>query len=149
MERAQRRTAEEDEAFLRQLVIPEEDRRRRFPTSVWTGGYRWFRSPNVLCLGCVLNFHWRIGANSDSSCEASELGSCATTSPTSSGVLSNLFCRWTAAVPNRETIGVFSTASFGCCEPAPRGATCRSAMGPTRAHTTASIVGAKRVSGTA
>ena len=25
-------------------------RRRRFPTSVWTGGYRWFRSPNVLCL---------------------------------------------------------------------------------------------------
>jgi hypothetical protein len=50
MELAQERTEEEDEAFLRQLVLPEEDRRRRFPASVWTGGYRWFRSPNVLCL---------------------------------------------------------------------------------------------------
>src|SRR6516164_7501161 len=148
MERAQRRTAEEDEAFLRQLVIPEEDRRRRFPTSVWTGGYRWFRSPNVLCLGCVLNFHWRIGANSDSSYEASELGSCATTSPTSSGALSNLFCRWTAGVPNHETIGAFSTASFGCCGQGPLGAICPSAMGLTRARTTASIAGARRASGT-
>jgi hypothetical protein len=50
MELSQEPIEEEDEAFLRQLVLPEEDRRRRFPASVWTGGYRWFRSPNVLCL---------------------------------------------------------------------------------------------------
>jgi len=42
----------EDEAFLRQLVLPEED--RRVPTG-WSHspgyyGYRWFRSPNVVCL---------------------------------------------------------------------------------------------------
>ena len=34
----------EDEAFLRQLVQSEEDRRRLHPTSAWVGGYRWFRS---------------------------------------------------------------------------------------------------------
>ena len=50
MERAQEKTAEEDEAFLRQLVLPQEERQRRYPGSVWAGGYRWFRSPNVLCL---------------------------------------------------------------------------------------------------
>ncbi len=37
---------DEDEVFLRQLVQPEEDRRRLHPT--WVGGYRWFRSPNVI-----------------------------------------------------------------------------------------------------
>jgi hypothetical protein len=38
----------EDEAFLRQLVLPEEDRLRLHPTVQWTGGFRWFRSPNVI-----------------------------------------------------------------------------------------------------
>jgi hypothetical protein len=39
----------EDEAFLRRLVLPEEDRRRLYPaTRPWTGGYRWFRSENVI-----------------------------------------------------------------------------------------------------
>ena len=37
---------EEDEAFLRRLIRPEEDRRRT--TVPWSGGYRWFRSPNVI-----------------------------------------------------------------------------------------------------
>jgi hypothetical protein len=38
----------EDENFLRRLVLPEEDRRRYgIP---WSGGYRWFRSPNVIPL---------------------------------------------------------------------------------------------------
>jgi hypothetical protein len=36
-----------DEAFLRQLIRPEEDRRRR-TSAPWCGGYRWFRSPNVI-----------------------------------------------------------------------------------------------------
>jgi hypothetical protein len=39
---------EDDEAFLRSLVLPEEDRLRRYPTMKWSGGYRWFRSPNVI-----------------------------------------------------------------------------------------------------
>jgi hypothetical protein len=35
--------------FLRQFVIPEED--RHLYTSVkWAGEYRWFRSPNVVCI---------------------------------------------------------------------------------------------------
>ena len=37
-----------DEAFLRQLVLPEEDRLRLHPTVRGTGGFRWFRSPNVI-----------------------------------------------------------------------------------------------------
>jgi hypothetical protein len=41
----------EDEAFLRRFVVPEEDR-SRFTSAKWTetGGYRWFRSPNVVCI---------------------------------------------------------------------------------------------------
>ena len=39
----------EDEAFLQQLVIPEEDR-AKYISHPWTGEYRWFRSPNVVCL---------------------------------------------------------------------------------------------------
>jgi hypothetical protein len=42
------RETDTDEAFLRQLVLPEEDRLRLHPTVRWTGGFRWFRSPNVL-----------------------------------------------------------------------------------------------------
>jgi hypothetical protein len=38
---------EEDEAFLRRLIFPEEDR-RLFTTTPWRGGFRWFRSPNVV-----------------------------------------------------------------------------------------------------
>ena len=41
-----RRYSEKDEAFLRQVVIPEEDR-RLFTTAPWSGGFRWFKSPNV------------------------------------------------------------------------------------------------------
>jgi hypothetical protein len=41
---------EEDEAFLRRLVLPEEDRRRLYPTMPWTGGWRWFRSANIVCI---------------------------------------------------------------------------------------------------
>jgi hypothetical protein len=40
---------EDDEAFLRRLIFPEEDR-HVFTTTPWGGGYRWFRSPNVICL---------------------------------------------------------------------------------------------------
>jgi hypothetical protein len=38
----------DDEAFMRSLIRPEEDRRRLYPTIPWEGGFRWFRSPNVV-----------------------------------------------------------------------------------------------------
>jgi hypothetical protein len=37
----------EDEAFLHRIIFPEEDR-RLFTSTPWRGGYRWFRSPNVI-----------------------------------------------------------------------------------------------------
>jgi hypothetical protein len=40
----------EAHAFARQVVLPEEERRRLFPADPPTSGYRWFRSPNVVCL---------------------------------------------------------------------------------------------------
>jgi hypothetical protein len=39
---------DEDEAFLRNLVLPQEDCMRL--GVAWTGGWRWFRSQNVVCL---------------------------------------------------------------------------------------------------
>jgi hypothetical protein len=42
------RRDEDEEIFWRRLVLPEEDRRRLFPGVEWLGGYRWFRSPNVV-----------------------------------------------------------------------------------------------------
>lgn len=40
---------ESDEAFLRSMTFPEEDR-RMFTAAPWSGGFRWFRSPNVIPL---------------------------------------------------------------------------------------------------
>ena len=37
----------DDEVLLRRYVIPEEDRPRR-TTAAYSGGYRWFRSANVV-----------------------------------------------------------------------------------------------------
>jgi hypothetical protein len=48
-----RRYNAKDEAFLQQVVIPEEDR-RLFTTAPRSGGFRWFRSPNVVPIE-----HWR------------------------------------------------------------------------------------------
>jgi hypothetical protein len=41
---------EDDDLLLRSLILCEEDRRRLSPTTPWTGGYRWFKSPNVIDL---------------------------------------------------------------------------------------------------
>jgi hypothetical protein len=47
---ADRSTKElEDEAFLREWTIPEEDR-AKFTVEPWNGEFRWFRSPNIVCL---------------------------------------------------------------------------------------------------
>ena len=37
-------------AFARQITMPVEDRARFMPGARWEGGYRWFRSPKVVCL---------------------------------------------------------------------------------------------------
>ena len=38
-----------EHAFARSVLLPEEDRAKL--TAVrWEGGYRWFRTPNVVCL---------------------------------------------------------------------------------------------------
>jgi hypothetical protein len=42
-------THEDEHEFLRQFVIPEEDR-AKYTSMKWSGEYRWFRSPNVVCL---------------------------------------------------------------------------------------------------
>ena len=42
-------TKKQDEDFLREWTLPEEDR-AKFTTLPWAGEYRWFRSPNVVCL---------------------------------------------------------------------------------------------------
>jgi hypothetical protein len=39
----------EEDSFLREWTIPEEDR-AKYTTQPWAGEYRWFRSPNVICL---------------------------------------------------------------------------------------------------
>jgi hypothetical protein len=40
---------EEEDAFLRRFVVPEKDR-HLYTSSPWTGGFRWFRSSNVVPL---------------------------------------------------------------------------------------------------
>jgi hypothetical protein len=44
------REDDEDDALMRSLVRSEEDRRRLHPSVPWSGGYRWFKSPNVIPL---------------------------------------------------------------------------------------------------
>ena len=36
-----------DDEFLRLVTFPEEDR-HLYTSSPWSGGFRWFRSPNVI-----------------------------------------------------------------------------------------------------
>jgi hypothetical protein len=40
---------EETDQFWQQLIFPGEDRHLH-TSQPWNGGYRWFRSPNVVCL---------------------------------------------------------------------------------------------------
>jgi hypothetical protein len=41
---------DDDDAFMRKLIRPEEDRLRLHPTRPWAGGFCWFRSPNIVPL---------------------------------------------------------------------------------------------------
>jgi hypothetical protein len=47
---------QDDNAFLRQCAIPEEER-AKYTTQPWAGEYRWFRSPNVICLEPISAAH--------------------------------------------------------------------------------------------
>jgi hypothetical protein len=38
---------DEDEAFLKRVTFCEEDR-LRITATPWSGGFRWFKSPNVI-----------------------------------------------------------------------------------------------------
>lgn len=40
---------DEEHTFARTILLPEEDR-FQLTGARWEGGYRWFRSPNVICL---------------------------------------------------------------------------------------------------
>jgi hypothetical protein len=42
----------DDEAFKRAFTILEEDR-HQYTSARWSGGYRWFRLPNVMCIVVV------------------------------------------------------------------------------------------------
>jgi hypothetical protein len=52
---------EDDEAFLRSLVFPEEDR-LQLTAAAWRGGFRWFRSPNIIPLEKFRALDWRKNA---------------------------------------------------------------------------------------
>jgi hypothetical protein len=41
---------EAEHEFARSVTLPVEDRAKYMPQAKWEGGYRWFRSPNVVCL---------------------------------------------------------------------------------------------------
>ena len=47
LQQLERQYSQEDETAFRALVFPEEDR-SRFTSAPWDGGYRWFRSANVV-----------------------------------------------------------------------------------------------------
>ena len=40
---------DDEHSFARSVTLPEEDR-PKYTSVRWQGGYRWFRSPNVVCL---------------------------------------------------------------------------------------------------
>jgi hypothetical protein len=42
-----RLTDEDDETFMRRIIFAEEDR-HRFTSTPWRGGFRWFRSSNIV-----------------------------------------------------------------------------------------------------
>jgi hypothetical protein len=44
----EKRFSAKDETFWRKRVLPEED--HAYLGTEWKGGYRWFRSENVVCL---------------------------------------------------------------------------------------------------
>jgi hypothetical protein len=41
--------ARPEEEIMRDLVFPEEER-AQWTAAKWDGGFRWFKSPNVICL---------------------------------------------------------------------------------------------------
>jgi hypothetical protein len=50
------------EAFMRKVTFCEEDRRQLQPGVPWSGGHRWFRSPNVIPLEQYRPVGWECNA---------------------------------------------------------------------------------------
>jgi len=46
----------DEESFFQHLTAPEEDR-HLFTSAPWDGGFRWFRSSNVVCLEKYRHMH--------------------------------------------------------------------------------------------
>jgi hypothetical protein len=44
-----KRYTKKEEQFFRKMMFPEEER-HTFTSQRWNGGFRWFRSENVICL---------------------------------------------------------------------------------------------------
>jgi hypothetical protein len=57
----------EDDAdtFWQKLILPEEDRLHLYPHERWKGGYRWFRSPNVIPIERIRRDRQRRGNDTD------------------------------------------------------------------------------------
>jgi hypothetical protein len=62
--RTQQTENDEDDAFMRQVTWCEEDRLQRHPGVPWNGGYRWFRSPNIVPLERYRPSGWKWGDTS-------------------------------------------------------------------------------------
>jgi hypothetical protein len=45
-----KRYSEKEETFWQKMILPEEDRLASLANTEWKGGYRWFRSENIVCL---------------------------------------------------------------------------------------------------
>ena len=45
----EKRYSVKDEEFYRKLILPEEER-SHYTSAKWDGSFRWFRSPNVVCI---------------------------------------------------------------------------------------------------
>jgi hypothetical protein len=56
---AQQIEDDDDQSFMRKLTWCEEDRRRLHPGVPWNGGFRWFRSPNVIPLERYRSSSWK------------------------------------------------------------------------------------------
>lgn len=52
---------DEDAEFLRSIIFPDEDR-LQLTTAAWHGGFRWFRSPNIIPLEKFRVLDWRKNA---------------------------------------------------------------------------------------
>jgi hypothetical protein len=64
-----RKYDEADETFMREITPAEEDL-HLFTSAPWRGGYRWYRSPNVVCLALLWQIFERQGFPNQFFCDS-------------------------------------------------------------------------------